>query len=83
MQPQYREAATAVAAYLAQRGEDPRQYHVTVAESPRGDELEFHVTHERTFAPENRNVDGNPSGKDGVVYYDNRARRVTKMLFSQ
>ena|SRR5690349_11443906 len=83
LQPQYREGAAAVASYLAQRGEDPKKYYVIVAEPTSGNELEFNVMHELSFAPEKRYVVGNPSGKDGVVYYDSRAKRVTKMLFFQ
>lgn len=83
LQPQYREGAVAAALYLAQKGEDPKKYHVTVAASSSGTDIQFNVTHELSFAPEKRNVIGNPSGKDGVIYYDGGSKRVTKMLFFQ
>lgn len=83
VEARYREGAAAVATYLAQRGENPRDYFLSKVESGSDEQVAFHVVHARSFARENRNIDGNPSGKDGVVYYDTRNRRVTQMLFFQ
>jgi len=81
--PEYREAAAAVAAYLVQKGENPKEFLVNVSETRNNTQLEFHLSHESAFEPRYRNVDGNPGGKNRTVYYDKRARAVTQMLFWQ
>ena len=81
--PEHREAVSIVTSYIAQNGEDPLDFFAEVSTSPNSGELVIRLWHASTFDPGNREVIGNPGGKNRDVYYDIKSRKVTRMLFWQ
>ena len=81
--PEYRAAAAAVAQFLTQKGENPKEFFANVEHAPGDKDLVFHLWHQTAFEPQNRNVVGNPGGKNRDVYFDVGSGTVTRMLFWQ
>jgi hypothetical protein len=81
--PEHREALSAVTRFIVQKGEDPLDFFAEVTQSPNTDELVFRLWHASTFNPQSTKVIGNPGGKNRDVYYDVKARKVTRMVFWQ
>jgi len=83
LMPEHRAAAAAVATYLTQKGENPKEFFANVERMPNGKELVFRLWHRTAFEPQNRNVVGNPGGKNRDVYFDIESGSVSRMLFWQ
>jgi hypothetical protein len=81
--PEHRAAAAAVATFLTQKGENPKEFFAKIERAPSGKELVFHLWHQTAFEPQNRNVVGNPGGKNRDVYFDISSGTVSRMLFWQ
>ena len=80
---QYRDAARAVAASVADAGEDPKEFYAQVEPKDSSRLLVFHLWHRSAFEPQNIGMLGNPGGKCRDVWYDMDSRKATKTLFWQ
>jgi hypothetical protein len=83
MSSEHRTAATSVAQYLSQKGENPKEFFANVESSSDGNVLVFHLWHQSAFEPQYRGADGNPGGKNRDVWFDVTAGKVVKMLYWQ
>jgi hypothetical protein len=79
----FSEAVLHVSAKLKEEGEDPSEFHAEIEEKDGGAVLVFRLTHKDTFLPKNRNVIGNPSGKDREIRFDTRTRAASRSSFYQ
>ena len=81
-QPNYREAAVAVAESIKANGERAEEFHVAVKDEGNG-VLSFELWHKSALTFRNRNVAGNPGGKCRTVRYDLASHKVISSLLWQ
>lgn len=79
----YQVAAQAVAAVLADEGEEPKEFRAKVVEKDGGGTLVFHLWHDSAFTPEHAREIGNPGGRCRDVVYDVRSRKASQSVFWQ
>jgi hypothetical protein len=77
------DAVRQVSAKLKEEGEDPSKFHTRIEEKDGGSILVFRLFHEDTFLSKNRNVVGNPSGKDREILFDSRTGKASRSSFYQ
>ena len=79
----YQTAASAVAASLIDRKENPSEFRACVWEEDNGATIMFSLVHIDDFLPQHRGAIGNPSGKDREIVYDTKAAKITRIGLSQ
>ncbi len=78
--PEHRVPAEVVIRFLAQRGEDPKDFFVKVITRLERGELEFDLWHKSAFEPRNRGSIDYPGGIDRTIFYSTRGRKVILMV---